>query len=404
MPTASTTLERSTAGGLQKNNQEARKNYFTAIKQYEALNNNKSIADCYMGICGTYELEENYSEAIKSNYTALKYYEMVDDKQGMGRSYQELSAIYFEQDNNEEALKNLLLALKIRQELKEDWSIGQTLNSIGIIYTNQGRYNEALKNEFEALKIFKEPNMPSWGVPFTLSAIADVYEKQADEVNNKEAADEKYKNAIENYSKALEGYGKSAQKNPFFKGAVARSYIDLANVYLKLNNISAAEVNLQKGFALAKAVNRKDYIRDGYLSLSKLDSVEGKYNAAYENYKNYILYKDSLVNEETARKTLQAQTQYDDDKREAIAKVEQARKDAEEKRVRTQQYLIITALGLVVLATVIIALIQFRNSKQKQKANKVLEINTFKFKSYTIPTHPIRKNGFTWRTHCRYCT
>ena len=301
----------------------ARKNFYIAIKQFEALNDNESIGDCYTGIAGTYG--ENYSEAIKYNYTALKYYERAGDKERIAGTYQNLGAYYMSEDNNEEALKNLLLGLKIRRKLKDNIGIGQSLNTIAGIYNQQGRYDEALKNEFEALRIFKEPNTPFIFIPFTLATIAETYEKQGDEATNKEAAAEKYKNALKNYSEALAGYAK--ENRP---AGTSWCSMGVGNVNLKLGNISAARVNLRKGFAVAKAANIKDNIRYGYLSLSKLDSVEGNYKAAYENYKNSILYRDSLINEETARKSLQAQMQYDSDKREAIAKAEQARKDAEE--------------------------------------------------------------------------
>ena len=72
------------------------------------------------------------------------------------------------------------------------------------------------------------------------------------------------------------------------------------------------------------------------------------------------------------KNALQSSLQYTFDKKEAVAKAVQDKKDAEAKRIKNQQYFAISALGIVVLAVVIIALIQFRNNKQKQKANNLI--------------------------------
>jgi signal transduction histidine kinase len=65
--------------------------------------------------------------------------------------------------------------------------------------------------------------------------------------------------------------------------------------------------------------------------------------------------------------------QYEFDKKEATAKAEQDKKDAEAKHIKNQQYFIIAALGIIVLAVVVVALIQYRHNKQKQRANSLLQ-------------------------------
>ena len=62
-----------------------------------------------------------------------------------------------------------------------------------------------------------------------------------------------------------------------------------------------------------------------------LDSAQGNYKQAYEHYKLYTLYRDSLIKEETEKKSLQAKMQYEFDKKQAVAKAEQDKKDAEQK-------------------------------------------------------------------------
>ena len=48
--------------------------------------------------------------------------------------------------------------------------------------------------------------------------------------------------------------------------------------------------------------------------------IGNNYKQAYEHYKSYVLYRDSLINEENTKKTVQAEMQYDFDKKETAAK------------------------------------------------------------------------------------
>jgi C4-dicarboxylate-specific signal transduction histidine kinase len=59
--------------------------------------------------------------------------------------------------------------------------------------------------------------------------------------------------------------------------------------------------------------------------------------------------------------------------REAEAKALQAKKDEEARETKNKQNLAIIALAILILAVMAIALIQMKNNKAKQKANKLLQ-------------------------------
>jgi len=122
----------------------------------------------------------------------------------------------------------------------------------------------------------------------------------------------------------------------------------------------------------AKSTGDIGKLRGGYYNLSAIDSMQGNYRGAYENYKLYTLYRDSLEKQETEKRELQAKMQYEFDKKQAIARAEQAKKDAEARRVRNLQYFAIAGLAALVLVILVIALIQGRNNRQKKKANALL--------------------------------
>ncbi|KAA9042302.1 two-component sensor histidine kinase [Ginsengibacter hankyongi] len=114
-------------------------------------------------------------------------------------------------------------------------------------------------------------------------------------------------------------------------------------------------------------------LQGGYYELTKLDSTKGNFKQAYEHYKLYTLYRDSLQKQEVEKRQLQAKMQYEFDKKQAIAKAEQAKKDAEQKRIKNIQYFTIAGLAFLLLAILLFAHIQWRNNKQKKKANALLQ-------------------------------
>jgi two-component system, NtrC family, sensor kinase len=137
--------------------------------------------------------------------------------------------------------------------------------------------------------------------------------------------------------------------------------------------LKAVFENLNKELSNAKALGDIKKLQGGYYELTKLDSTTGNYKKAYEHYKLYTLYRDSLIKEETEKKELQAKMQYEFDKKQAIAKAEQDKKDAEQKRIKNIQYFTIAALAFLLLAILLFASIQWRNNKQKKKANALLQ-------------------------------
>ena len=165
---------------------------------------------------------------------------------------------------------------------------------------------------------------------------------------------------------------KSLQQK-FDKEGAPRSFFDTSKIFSGKNPVNLGQIfkEVNKTLATAKLMGDTGKLRSGYYSLSTLDSMRGNYKGAYENYKLYTLYRDSLQKKETEKKELQAKMQYEFDKKQAIAKAEQGKKDAEQKRIKNLQYFTIAGLTALVLGILIIAVIQWKNNNQKKKSEYV---------------------------------
>ncbi|MEO8763608.1 MAG: tetratricopeptide repeat protein [Ginsengibacter sp.] len=343
---------------------------FNTLELYEELGNGEGIAQCYESLGGLKYNEGDYAAALKNNYTALKYYEQLGNKKFLATIYRKIAYVYDVQDNIGEALKFYQLSLQLNVLARDSTLIAGNYINIGRMFFLQGDYSAALKKYLEGLEMLKQIRNKTV-LPFSYQNIGNVYEKQGEialAAGDKATAVKKFSDALENYQTSLK-----MLKEINYADALAQLYGTLGNVYIKLNKLVLARSYLEESLRSSLAMGYNEQIKDSYLGLSKLDSLQGNYAKAYEHYKSYISLRDKLANEESTKKSIQVKMQYDFEKKESAAKIAQEQKDAEARRIKNWQYLAIAILGVVVLAVIILAFIQWRNNKQKHKANILLQ-------------------------------
>jgi hypothetical protein len=96
------------------------------------------------------------------------------------------------------------------------------------------------------------------------------------------------------------------------------------------------------------------------------------WKAAYQNNKLSVLYKDSLINEETTKKTLQTQMNFEFDKKEQAVKLEQEKKDLIVNKEKQTQTIIIISISAGLILVFVLALVILRSLRQNQKQNKII--------------------------------
>ncbi len=126
--------------------------------------------------------------------------------------------------------------------------------------------------------------------------------------------------------------------------------------------------------SLSTEIGSKGRIQETYAALAVLDSTMGNYKAAFEHHKLEILYRDSLNNEETKKKSLQASMQYEFDKKELATKAEQDKLDAISAEEKKKQRIAIFAVAGVLLIVVVFSFFLYRRFKITQKQKHIIEL------------------------------
>lgn len=353
---------------IKNNYPEALKNHIHALELRIEIGDEVGISSSYNNIGNTYYNEGNFPLAIKNHFAALSSCEKRGDKQNIAKSNVNIGNIFFGEKNLSDALKHYKDALKIMEEIGNMQGIGSTRNNIGLVYFQQGKYSDALVNHRAALKIRSEIG-DQQGIASSRINIGIIYNEKKN-----------YQEALENFKFALrisEDIGDN-------KG-VADASNNIGNIFVQRHKGQEGLRWLEKSMSLNKEMGNADGILESYNSLSQADSaiaasseVSAKTRAAYwkssiENYRMYIVFRDSLSNADNTKKSVQQQMQYEFDKKEVVSKAEQEKKDAISKSEARKQTIIlyfVSCFGVLVLG---LAVIIFRSLRINQKKNKIIQ-------------------------------
>ena len=257
----------------------ALKNHKKSLKMEEEIGDKTGIAQSYNNIGIVYEDIGNYPEALNNYLASLRIKEEIGDKVGGANTLSNIGAIKEIQGNYKEALGYHNAALKLRISLGDQRGIADCYQSIGKIYMDENNYGEALKNLFTSLKIYDETGNKS-GIASSFSNIGLIYYAQGDSAyshgDEKFALGDRYPKALTNYIASLK-----IREEIGDKGGVAASYINLGAVNIKLQNYAEAKKYLNDGLKVSMEIGNKKIIKDSYLKLSILDSLEGNIGKAY---------------------------------------------------------------------------------------------------------------------------
>ena len=323
-------------------------------------------AKAYLNIGWVYGDQGENAKALENFYASLRIYEKIGNKKMIAFLLQMVGATLEYLGNLDDALKRVNESLEIKKQIGDKEGIAQSLNSIGELYLGMNRDSEALESHFAALTIYEDlernKNLKNnWGMPWSYECIGGVYKyrelifrKTQDKIGVKECTTK----ALTNYLKGLDLYKKIGRKD-----AIAGSYHELGDLQMDIKNFSKAKYYFNKGLEASLEAKDKNLIEYCYFGLSVADSVLGNYLQAYNEYKNFIFYHDSLLNKENKKRILHAQLKYAFDKKEDSLNQREILTETKLNAQQKQKYLYWG--GIVMLSTLsFFVFINFRNQKK----------------------------------------
>jgi len=339
------------------NSPEAIKNYFEGAKIWEQIGGMAGHAHgSYANIGGIYGSLGNYEEALKNWKVALKISKQMDSKESMALDYHYIGQNYLAMNNYSEAQKNNFEALNLRKDLNDKWGMGSSYNNIGNVYFSLDNYEEALQSYNLALNIWAELG-DSTELSRIYGNIGNVFEKHGD------------------LDDALTYYLESLKIQELVNdGNVAWCYNKIIKIYNKQKKYKEAERDGNYALLSAKDMDVLHLVAELNQTLSETYVGLGNARKAVDCYQTFIAARDSLKNEESAKKAAKLASNFEFDKKEMAAKLIQDEKDLRTFEEKKKQKIIIWSVCSILLLVFTLTIFIFRGYKQKQKANNELAV------------------------------
>lgn len=258
------------------------------------------LARAYASSGVVYSEVNNYSIALEYYLKALKIYEEIKNENSVSKAYNNIAVVYKSLGNLPKALNYLQKALIIQRKINGP-TIAVTLTNIGVIYFEQHNDSQAFHYYTLAQKEF-EKTTPQRGNALLESYWGDYFNRKNDS-----------EKALQHYEKSLELY--EALGNKF--GASLALY-NIGLLYSNQKFYAQALAYTNKSLLYAKEIGVIDQTIHSEKLLSDIYGAIGKPTESLEHYKQYIVAKDSLNNEESNKKLLRSEMNFEYQKREAL--------------------------------------------------------------------------------------
>ncbi len=258
------------------------------------------LARSYASIGVVFSEINTYSIALENYLKALKIYQEIGQTNSISKAYNNIGIVYKSQINYPKAIEYFKKALVIQEKIAEE-TVGVTLTNIGSVYFEKGNTKEALLY-FNKAKLVFEIKENKRGYALLLNYLGDYYRKQ----NNVSEASNFYNQSIKLYDEMDNKFGAS-----------------LVLYNLGLLNISQKKYTdalpfLLKSLSYAKEIGVQDQTIEDEKIVSELYGKLNNPTASLTHYKNYIIARDLMNNEENDKKFLRSEMNFEYEKREAL--------------------------------------------------------------------------------------
>jgi len=327
----------------------ATKNFEEAKQLLESVNNVDDLAIMLRQRGRLLEDEGKYAEALDDFLRGLKLAEQTGDIKLAISINSDIGYLYNVSGDYEKAIPYQNAGLQQAESIGYNMGKATAYNGIGKTYKTQGNYPLSLEAYKKGLRITEELK-DSPNIYIAYSNIGDVYERMGN-----------YEEAFDYLRPALAFNKLRAARNtmiPWDEWAIGKAHTHSGNADSGLYYAKHAyELSLQMGWRL--------YLREITFLIAESAAKLKQWDTAYKYQVLTSAYKDSLTGIETRARTTMLQSQFDLDKKQAEVDVQKAENRKE------RAFLIMVLGGL--LSVIVLAIILFRNNRQKQNANVLLQ-------------------------------
>lgn len=373
--------------------QSAKKHTDSALIAFKKLKVTKSVALCYFQLSTLNRLSGDFKDALVSLEKYQSYVESVNDTTNISFVFYEKGVVFTQMGNYEKGLRQFYKALAITEEVKNFSLSGTILNSIGIVYTDLERYSDAIKSFKKTITLYEKIKIGSENLGDVYINLGDVYKLQKEYDTAKEYYDiatsfykevnsewglslinmnlglmlteqKQYQEAILFLNKAYK-----IQKVNNYKTDLALTLSNLGMLHFEMGNYSKSEELLKEGLILKS--DNKISTRELHFELFRLYQKKNDFKKALHYHKEYVVYKDSIFNEDNLKDINILKVQFETEKKDKEIIQQQLRLEKTEGKLQKKEtqtnYLIGVTIFLLVASILVWFLFQQRQKRKNQE-------------------------------------
>lgn len=360
-------------------------NYKNSLSLFDSIGDKKGSANILSNIGSVYLARTDDAKALDYYLKSLKISEDINDKLRMATVLANIGSVYANKDttmdktNIDNAIQYYRRALAYAEEIKDDYLIGNCTVNLGEMYDIKKDYTSALTNFEKALKVYEGTE----DAPYVLLDMGKLYTKKGD-----------FEKALKYLHDAYDLVKKLDAKLDMTK-----SLVFLADTYEKMGDNKNAISYYNQAVTIAQEIDAKKERSDAYKGLAKTYSKLDDFSNAFEYQRKYSLLWDTVNFNKNAKQIESMQFDFNMQKKEGeidLLTKDKALQDLELKRQKIAKNALIGGLALAFIIAVII----YRNYRNKIKTNKILDSQKAEIEKLLLNILPadvaqeLQKNGF----------
>ena len=354
--------------------------YKKALEKAQTIPN-YNLSDIYNNIGLSYFRLNEHDASLETFLEGVRKTEV--DSDDMASLYSNIGNVYSTINNNTTAIRYLKDAVEINKRLNNELKLATNYNEIGVYYYEMSMLDSAKVYFNLALRMFRKINHEE-RVAIVVHNLANIHIETKDSINL----------ALSYLDEALETFQKINKTSHIIylmesKGAA----------YTVAGDYNQALKTYQDGLKIAHNELNPDYyvLMKYYNDLRMLYEKMGRTENAYQSYKLYSAYKDSILEENQIARINELERRFNFEKKEEEIKLLNTEKEMASLQVQQLKLIRLSGVIVIVLLSVLIIfiLIEYR---AKKRTNRILEeknvqinkVNVSQTKFLSILAHDLR--------------
>jgi len=291
--------------------------------------------------------------AMDSYIKALKEARPLNIRELDASLFNNLANIYSDLKQYDKALDYYRQFLDISRELGSGKDETIALVNMGTVYTELNEQEKALECSRQALGICRNDGI-TYFIPIILNNVRITYNK----AGNTDSALAWFRQSIDLADKYSNYDAKASSLNETGKIYLARGdYVHAGNYALK---------SLQ----IARQLHSAEWQSNAWESLYKVYEKQHRFDKAFEAYQQFILFRDSVSNEDKRSALARKEMAFDFERKEAATKAEHDKKEALAQAEINRQQLIKRGILAGVVILLVAGLFSFMLYKRRRDAEE----------------------------------